>query len=81
VEADLLPFYASGISEALMDATYDERSLASARRVPGLPLCLRGGRLFVVDGAEQSLNRTWPWQAANLAAYAHVSSTARAAMH
>ncbi|GLI64553.1 hypothetical protein VaNZ11_007872 [Volvox africanus] len=69
IAEDLLPWYDdAGISEGLMDRTLRERTMQA--RVPGLPLCIRGGRLFVINGSVQSIGNVLPWQAENIIVYA-----------
>ncbi|GIL73398.1 hypothetical protein Vretifemale_3440 [Volvox reticuliferus] len=69
IAEDLLPWYDdAGISEGLMDRTLRERTMQA--RVPGLPLCIRGGRLFVINGSAQSISNVMPWQAENIIVYA-----------
>ncbi|GIL49769.1 hypothetical protein Vafri_6042, partial [Volvox africanus] len=69
IAEDLLPWYDdAGISEALMDRTLRERTMQAG--VPGLPLCIRGGRLFVINGSVQSIGKVLPWQSENIVVYA-----------
>ncbi|PNH06041.1 KDEL motif-containing protein 1, partial [Tetrabaena socialis] len=58
-----------GISERLIERTIRERSLQA--RVPGLPLAILGGQLYVINGRAQALANAMPWQADNLVVYAH----------
>ncbi|GFR42916.1 hypothetical protein Agub_g3916, partial [Astrephomene gubernaculifera] len=70
IAEDLLPWYDdAGISEALMDRTIRERTMQNS--VPGLPLCIRGGRLYVINGTKQSIGNLMPWQAENIIVYAY----------
>ncbi|EFJ43134.1 hypothetical protein VOLCADRAFT_106931 [Volvox carteri f. nagariensis] len=69
IAEELLPWYDDeGISETLMDRTLRERTMSAA--VPGLPLCIRGGKLYVIGGSQQDISRLFPWQADNIVVYA-----------
>ncbi|KAG2482933.1 hypothetical protein HYH03_018158 [Edaphochlamys debaryana] len=72
IHEDLLPWQdAEGISEDLIDRTIHLRGIGGQHRATGLPLLIRGGKLYVLQGAERSIKDIWSWQAYNVITYAY----------
>ncbi|KAG2482932.1 hypothetical protein HYH03_018157 [Edaphochlamys debaryana] len=72
IHEDLLPWQdAEGISEDLIDRTTRLWGIGGKKRGNGLPLLIKGGKLYVLQGAERSIKDIWPWQAYNVIAYAY----------
>ncbi len=72
IAEDLLPWYDdTGISEQLMDRTLQMRTMKNG--IAGLPLCIRGGKLYVIEGTAHVISRVFRWYADEIVTYAYVS--------